>query len=244
VLLLPLLESAAGLRLRAAFLRLRGPALVLLPLLPLALWSLLLWPHFPATHDLVGDGWLNAVYFTLFLYGYWIGVDEGWWDEVARLRWTLLGVAAGALALHILLRGVAGRTTMPARWAADLYMWTTLLCVLGWSRRKLDRPWPWLAWANESVYPWYVLHQTVIIVLVFWLAPLELHAGWEALLLIVGTVLGCWGLTAIVRRVGWLRPLFGLKRRSAAARATRPTGPGLPRCPAPASRELPAGDSA
>jgi hypothetical protein len=30
------------------------------------------------------------------------------------------------------------------------------------------------------------------------------------LLLLSATVLGCWGLTALVRRSAWLRPLFGL----------------------------------
>jgi peptidoglycan/LPS O-acetylase OafA/YrhL len=92
-------------------------------------------------------------------------------------------------------------------------MWTTILCVLGWSHLKLNRRWRWLAWANESVYPWYVLHQTVIIVLVSWLAPLALRPWIEAPLVVVGTVLGCWGITALVRRSDWLRPLFGLKRR-------------------------------
>lgn len=239
VLLFPLLESAPGLRLRSAFLRLRGPALVLLPLLPLALWSLLLWPHFPPTRDLIGDAWLHAVYFTLFLYGYWIGVDAGWWKEVARLRWRLLGLAAGALALHFFLRGSGGRSTLAARLAGDFYLWTTILCVLGWAHRKLDRPWPWLAWASESVYPWYVLHQTVVIVLVFWLAPLALTPWIEAPLLVAGTVLGCWAATALVRRSRWLRPLFGLKRRRPG-----PTGPAPLRCPSPASPGTPAGDSA
>jgi glucan biosynthesis protein C len=244
VLLFALLESARGLQLRDAFLRLRGAPLVVLPLLPLALWSVLLWPHFPPTHDLIGDAWLHAVYFTLFLYGYWIGVDAGWWKEVARLRWALLALAAGALVLHFLLRGAAGRPTLAARLAADLYLWTTILCVLGWAHRKLDRPWPWLPWANESVYPWYVLHQTVIIVLVFWLAPLALTPWVEAPLLVGGTVLGCWGVTALVRRSAWLRPLFGLRRRGAAARATRPTSRELPRCPSPSSPGTPAADSA
>jgi hypothetical protein len=26
--------------------------------------------------------------------------------------------------------------------------------VLGWSKALLDRPWPWLGWANEAVFPW------------------------------------------------------------------------------------------
>jgi glucans biosynthesis protein C len=236
VLLLPLLDSGRGLRLRQAFLGLRGPALVMVPVLPLALWSLLLWPHFPPTHDLVGDGWLHAVYFTLFLYGYWIGVDEGWWGEVTRLRWKLLAAAVAALAIHFALRAATGSPGLPARLAADAYLWTTILCVLGWSHHKLNRPWRWLAWANEAVYPWYVLHQTVIIVLVFWLAPLQLPAGLEALLLVAGTLAGCWGLTALVRRSAWLRPLFGLKA------GVRPPAP--PRSPAPASPEHPAARSA
>jgi hypothetical protein len=160
------------------------------------------------------------------------------------LRWPLLGTAVLALALHFTLRAAAGQATLAARWAADFYLWAAVLCILGWAHRTLNRPWPWLAWANESVYPWYVLHQSVIIVLLFWLAPLQLRPALDAPLLVAGTVLGCWGVTAIVRRTRWLRPLFGLKRRGAAARATRPTGPGPLRCPSPASPGTPAGDSA
>ena len=49
VALLPLLRSATGQHLRAAFTSLRGPWLVLLPALPLALATMLLQPHFPDT---------------------------------------------------------------------------------------------------------------------------------------------------------------------------------------------------
>lgn len=236
LLALPLLRSGPGQRLNQAFLRLRGPWLAL-PLLPLAAWTLLLWPHFPPTHDLVGDGWLHAVYFTLFLYGFWIGSDKGWWAEVTRLRWPLLALAAIALALQLLLR-TATTPQDPLAWrlgvrlSGDAYLWVILLCILGWSHHKLNRPWRWLAWAGEQVYPWYVLHQTVIIVAVFWLAPLALGPVLEPALLLAATVLGCWGLTAVIRRVRWLRPLFGLK----------PPAP-LPR-PSPASPARPAANSA
>lgn len=236
LLLLPLIDGHRGARLRQAFLALRGWKLVVLPLAPLVLASVLLWPHFPPTRDLIGDGWLHAVYFTLFLYGYWIGVDAGWWDEVTRLRWKLLGLAVAALALHFALRALAGQPGLTARLAADVYLWITILCVLGWSHRLLNRPWPWLAWANEQVYPWYVLHQTVIIVVVFWLAPLRLGAAVEAPLLVALTITGCWGLTAIIRRSAWLRPLFGLKAR------VRPPAP--PRYPSTVSLAHPSGRSA
>jgi glucans biosynthesis protein C len=211
LLLLPALESAAGLRLRRAFNGLRGTALVIVPALPLVLYSLTLWPHFPKiTHDLIHDGWAHAVYFTLFLYGYWLGVDEGFWAEASRLARRTLALAVGLLAAHFLLRSL-GAPWPVVRVTADLYLWTTLLAILGWSHLKLNRPWPWLTWANESVYPWYMLHQTLIIVLVWWLAPLHLGPVVEPVLLVAGTVLGCWGITSLVRRSAWLRPLMGLK---------------------------------
>ncbi|MFC5496491.1 acyltransferase family protein [Caenimonas terrae] len=222
-LALPLLRSAAGRRLRNAFVGLRGAALVLVPALPLLAYSLALWPRFPARHDLIHDGWLHAVYFTLFLYGNWIGLDAGFWREATRLRRRTLAASLGLLAAIVLARG-SGLVQMPAgglalRLLADLYLWSTILAILGWAHLKLNRPWPWLHWANESVYPWYILHQSVIIVLVVWLAPLALGPVLEPALLLAGTVLGCWGVTSAVRRVDWLRPLFGLKRTQAAASA-------------------------
>ncbi len=216
-LLLPLAESAPGRRLRAAFTGLRGGALLVLPVLPLALYSVLLWPHSPPTHDLIHDGWLHAVYFTVFVYGYWIGLDAGLWAELVRLRWRTLGLALGLLVLYLTLLALAQQHGMrwarlPLRVLADGYLWTALLAILGWAHHRLNRPWRWLPWANASVYPWYVLHQTVIIVLVVWLAPARLGPVVEPVVLVVGTVALCGGMTAGVQRVGWLRPLFGLAR--------------------------------
>lgn len=244
ILLSPLLASAAGQRLRRAFTGLRGAALLLVPVLPLLLYSLALWPRFPTTHDLIHDGWLHAVYFTLFLYGYWIGVDQGFWAEATRLRWTTLALSLLLLAALVALR-VLGLAQAPSggqvlRLLADLYLWSAVLAILGWSHLKLNRPWPWLHWASESVYPWYILHQSVIIGLVFWLAPLQLGPVLEPALLLVGTVLGCWGVTSAVRRVDWLRPLFGLKRLEAGPRfvalpcySSDVTSPGGRTCPPP-----------
>jgi peptidoglycan/LPS O-acetylase OafA/YrhL len=232
LLLRPLLA-----RLAPHFCALRGWAFVLLPVLPLWLYSAILWPHFPATHDLIHDGWLHAVYFTLFLYGWWIGTDAGWWAQATRLRWPLLAAALALLALFIALRiQIAPTAPLPQRLGlrlvADAYLWSAVLAILGWAHRLLNRPWPWLPWANEQVYPWYVLHQTLIVVLITWLAPLRLGLVIEPAVLVLGTIAGCWGLTALIRRSNWLRPLFGLKPRA------------RPRYPSPATPAHPAAHSA
>ena len=231
VLALPVLESAAGRRVRDAFRNLRGGALLGVPMLPLMLWSALLWPHFPPTRDLVGDGWLHAVYLTLVLYGWWIGVDARTWAELRRLRWAALGLGLVLLAALFGARAL-GAAPLAVRLLGDAYAWVAIAAILGWAHHALNRPWPWLAWANESIYPWYVLHQTLVIALAGWLAPRALGPVGEPLLLVAGTIGGCWVLTAVIRRVDVLRPLFGLKPRA------------RPRCPSPARPEHPAARSA
>jgi len=132
-----------------------------------------------------------------------------------RLRWRAFVLAVVLLVCYLGLLGAAQQhglraARLPLRVLADGYLWTALLAILGWAHHRLNRPWRWLRWANESVYPWYLLHQTAIIVLAVWLAPAQLGPVAEPLALVAGTVVLCWALTAVVRRVWWLRSLFGL----------------------------------
>ncbi|HEX5693505.1 MAG TPA: acyltransferase, partial [Arenimonas sp.] len=71
----------------------------------------------------------------------------------------------------------------------------------------------------EAVFPWYVIHQSATVLLAYWLVPLQLGAGREATLVVGGTLAACLLGHEIVRRVGVLRPLFGLKRRQRSVRA-------------------------
>lgn len=220
VLALPLLRSRWGRRLRGAFVALRGARLLVLPAVPFVLFTLTLQPHFEVTGDLIHDWYRNAMYFTAFLYGYWLGLDAGLWQELARLRGrataSALGVFAPYAAMVFLLPDEVPALVEGLVWTLrNVYLWLALCAVLGWSRSLLDRPFRWLPWANESVYPWYVLHQSLIVALAFWLVPRGLPVAIEAALVLAGTVAGCWMGTAVIRRVPALRPLFGLKARRA-----------------------------
>jgi len=229
-LTLPLWKSPAGQWMRHRFNGLRGWKLLLLPALPLLVWTMLLARHFPPTHNLVRDFHLHSIYFTVFLYGYWMGVDTGVWCELERLRRVSLALAAAAITAFIVLRlGAEGPPSgVPMDILRTLYLWLAVATILGHGHRHLNRPWRWLRWANESVYPWYVLHQTLIIAGVALLAPLALGPVLEPALLVVLTIVGCWLLTdGLIRRFNGLRPLFGLKlrRRSGKPRAIAPAEP-------------------
>jgi len=92
-----------------------------------------------------------------------------------------------------------------------LYTWTALLALFGWASVTLARPRRWLPWCREAIFPCYILHQTVLILLLHVLRPLQLGPWLEPALVLAGTLLGCAALYALlIRRVHWLRPLFGL----------------------------------
>lgn len=222
-LLLALLQSAlatrAGQRLQAAFTGLHGARLLLLPALPLLLYTVVLQQRFPGTNDLVHDWYMHAVYFTVFLYGWCLARSATLWAELLRLRKPALALAlfCGAIYLGLVLRFKADEDVSTATqwliWALrNLYVWATLCAILGWAQALLNRPFRWLPWATEAVYPWYLLHQSLIVLLAYWLVPLKLGPMAEPLLVGVGTVAGCWLLTSgLVVRVRWMRPLFGLR---------------------------------
>ena len=230
--LLPLLRSRAGRALGNAFRRLRGLWLWLLPAVPLTFATWALSAEFPTTHDLLHDWHMHAQYFAMFLFGYWIGTDRALWAELRDRRGALLVAAALTFAAFIVL----GRITEPSPTAARalydfaerLNGWTWVLLVLGWGHHLLDRPLRWLPYASEAVYPWYVLHQSITVVAGYFLAQRALGPWLEPVLLVAITVLGCLLIhELLIRRIGWLRPLFGIPPRRARPAAGPDTGAAL-----------------
>ncbi len=210
-------------RWRAAFLGLRGWKLFVLPAAIIYVWIISLQLSFPDTHAVINDWYAHAAYFTMFIFGWWMGGDIAIWTELARLRKPSI---AAALLLFVVYRVVGNLLAddppiwqLLTIWALRaLYAWSMLCAVLGWGHALLNRPFRWLPWANQAVYPWYVLHQSLIILLAYWLIPLKLGGALEALLVGVGTVLGCWLITSgLVARVGWLRTCFGMKQAERSA---------------------------
>ena len=98
-------------------------------------------------------------------------------------------------------------------------VWLVITGLLGVGRRYLDKPSKQLAFLAEASYPLYILHQTVIVVLAFYLVKLPgpWAVQWVALLAAVVAV--TFGLYEVVRRVGVLRFCFGMRPRKKPALA-------------------------
>jgi membrane protein DedA with SNARE-associated domain len=66
----------------------------------------------------------------------------------------------------------------------------------------------------EAVFPFYIVHQTIIVVVGWWLLQGRVAALPAFLILVAATVGGCWAFYLGGRRIDWLRPLIGLQRRA------------------------------
>ena len=190
------------------------------------MWICLYWlePRFGDTKALTDDWAQHAQYLPVFLFGFWLARTPRYWRRVVELRRWSLTLAILGLTMYMLLR-VAGRVlnaaeidALPAwNWRAisngahALYAWTALLAILGYGAVWLHRPFTWLPRANRAVYPWYILHQSLIVPLAFLLIPLALPGPLEAMLVLGGTLFGCALIHALVIvRLPVLWPVFGV----------------------------------
>lgn len=206
--------------LQRRFARLRGPFLVLVPLVPLMAWGLFVYPRFPyVSHALIDDWYAHAQYFTFFAYGYLMGRDSAFWGALAAMRRPL------ACSLPFTFAAVLGVVEFVPEEAGVilntlslvvvyLNRWLWILALFAWAHHALNRPLRWLPYATEAVYPWYILHQTLIVVAGVHFARLGLGPVIEPLAVLAATIVGCLVLHEfVIRRSGPLRPLFGLSRR-------------------------------
>ncbi|HEX6957901.1 MAG TPA: acyltransferase family protein [Ferrovibrio sp.] len=197
---------------RMAAARLTAPGILLLMLPVLLAFRLGLRPRFPETHALLDDWYLHAEYFTLFLFGYAIARNGAVWQAIERLRWPALIVALGCYATiaWAMLRHVAVAGSLrDVVWTLDQWAWIVML--LGFARRRLDHDNAARRYLTDAVFPFYILHQTVIVTIGHALKPFGLTAAEEAGIIVAATVAACFAGYEIVRRSGPLRPFFGLK---------------------------------
>jgi hypothetical protein len=197
---------------------LSGGWLLILPAAMFAAYRLLLLPMFPSTHAMFGDWYNHALYGTVFLFGFLVARTDSVWSAISRFRWLALVLAALLFVSGLILRYFYGAgQSLPlalkiyAGIAYGCYQWFAIVAVLGFARRWLNRDSAARRYLTDAVFPYYIVHQTAIILIAHQLRGLDLPVWLEAAIVIGGTFATCAVTYEIVRRVRVLRPLFGLR---------------------------------
>lgn len=200
--------------------RLGWLGLLLIVFIPHMIFRLTLDARFPTTHDLAYD-WANHAHSLMWLLsGYMLAKSAAFWDALRAGRWPLLilSLTLGFVLTLAWLNWDAITIDVtwlwPARVGRVIYYCAVILALLSWAQQLAANDWRGRAYLSEAVFPYYILHQTIIVTAGYWLTRQGLNVGTEVSLLMTATVLGCLAGHEIIRRIPMLRPLFGLKRRA------------------------------
>jgi glucan biosynthesis protein C len=204
----------------------QGPAwrILAVPAIPFVAYTFVLDPYFPTTVMLWGDWAYIAHTFTFFLFGFLAAKSSDFWRSIDRvlLKSIVLTLVLGGLLFAALLNEFAV-TADPLLYNAFrvlkvLYAWSIIVTLLGLAQRFANRPSLALTYLTAAIFPYYILHQTITLLVSYWFTLHEAPLAVEATTIVVATGLGCALGYEVIRRISVLRPLFGLpvKRRGSA----------------------------
>lgn len=199
---------------------LAGPLILIVPMaLLIANWSYA-FPGVRETHAFVDDWQVHRVYLPMLLFGFLLRDSDRVWRAIRTWWWVggLMAVAGYAfiagVELDMLDKLYSRRTT----WylfgvARAIQCWGAIVALIAIADRWWNHDHRLRPMLNEAVFPFYMIHQTIIVIVAGTLLAYGLGAATEFVIILAATVMGCWLFYRIGREIGWLRPLIGLRKR-------------------------------
>jgi hypothetical protein len=185
--------------------------------------QIILRPYFPEeTHALIDDWAYFTFYFLFFLMGILSYSQPALWNAIEKNRRAFL--LAGFLIMipfygfyfhfrELITLPLAEDTVDTAFDVVAIFgSWFWVITVIAWGQHFLNRPHPWLKHFNEGLYPFYILHQTLIIVLGYYICQLPWGIFAKFWLVALSTMLFFLLIYFfIIRPFRIIRVLFGMK---------------------------------
>lgn len=164
-------------------------------------------------------GWNLFMYIIFFIYGYLLASDR--FKRVIRKH--------GRIALITGVISSIPMTLLLTSWSVSFfrnplehiliyifsafYSWVWIIAILSLGSANLGFDPKWLKEASEAVLPFYVLHQTVILTIGFYVVSLDLSIISKYLLISTLSMTTIIILVLIIRRIHLLRFIFGMRTR-------------------------------
>lgn len=185
----------------------RWPPGLFLLALPLVLEAWIVNPAYFSTYVDSVHGWLMGL--ICFFMGFtFISIQDIFWPAVVRIRWHALGVAFALYLVRLLVFRLVGEPN----WLTAFESMCWMLAILGFGALHLNKPSSSLAYLSKAVYPVYIVHLPVQFTIAYFLLPLSLSPFLKLIVLLAGTFgFSLFLYEYVLRRLKWIRPLFGMK---------------------------------
>jgi peptidoglycan/LPS O-acetylase OafA/YrhL len=170
-----------------------------------------------------GRSWADFVWYALlFVIGYVIAADDRFTDGIKRCGWLCLALWIGVYVIvGGLLTFVLHFDSSPGHGISVLYViwqigwsvvsWSAVVFVLSLGAKYLNFTSRLLAYSNEAVLPFFLFHQTIILIVGWFVLPWDIHSALKyAIIVVVSFPLILILYEAFVRHIGFMRFLFGM----------------------------------
>lgn len=142
---------------------------------------------------------------------------QGFWNMLLKWRWLFVAIAVSAFAYRVSM----GMKVPVYLLVAESHAWIFSCFAFGY--RYLNHPGQTLRYLSEAAYPVYILHMIFLFLASYWIFPTGVPVPLKFVLVLLCTLGGCFGSYEIIRRIPFLRPLFGLRVARALPTERRPT---------------------
>jgi glucans biosynthesis protein C len=197
------------------------PVVNLLFALPFVLYYFTLYVRWPEQGSLLDDWFVFTSSITFYFFGFFLADLASFWKTCELYRKLFLSIAIACSV--ILMWKFYWPLALPKKQDEWLYVygvvdafhiWSIILTAIGFARRHLNFSTEALTYLTSAVYPYYILHQTIIVSIGFYVVQLETSLWIKLIVLIVV----CLSLLVtlyhfLIRPFIITRLLFGLKAR-------------------------------
>ena len=152
---------------------------------------------------------------------WWFQAETDYREAFAAIE-RALAIAVAAWAAIITYFNAYPDGVTPPEWlraimrgVRELDAWCAIVACIGFAHRYLkNADGPLRQTLTQTIFPFYLIHQTLIVVAGHYLDELRMPLAIEAPLLIFATALGCWLFYDLGRRVPVLRVWIGLPSKT------------------------------
>jgi len=172
-----------------------------------------------AVLDVGSGGWGFLYYIWFLIAGFMIVSSDRLQNNIKNQRWISLSLGVVLSAFLLYQRFSPSRFIFPD-WVSGLAYtplsfisaWCWILAIFGIGMRYLAFDRPILGDANEGVLPFYILHQTVLLAIGYFIMRWEIHDALKWVIVFSSSFIVIMALyTLLIRKFELLRFLFGMK---------------------------------
>lgn len=168
-------------------------------------------------HTFYDDWYAHALFLFTMALGAFIAKMPKIWMAFEKIKYLSLLVALLSyfflLVLYLFQKELGG-ISVDIFWGIITIMvkWSWISMIIGFSAKFLNFKNNLLIYLNELIYPLFILHQTIIIIIAYYVLKTSTSLLFQYILISLGTVFVCFVLfELLIKRLNFMRFLFGLK---------------------------------